>query len=104
MPPSPRLLVGLFFALYFGWVIDFQDFVVLSSSPFALHPDPVRQFLHSSPFTFLVGAGPTWLFGAPASFAMVSLAGLALFFHALKRFAVVSHGDSADHAFLLICC
>jgi len=65
---------------------DAHDFAILAARPFALHPDVERQFMHSSPLTFLIGAPLARLVGVDAAFPMVSAAGFLLVAFALTRF------------------
>jgi hypothetical protein len=65
--------------------VDFDDFRVLATHPFALHPALGRQFLQSSPLTYLLGAPLAKVVGVTAAYCIVALVGLAIAWYGIAR-------------------
>jgi len=82
--------------LYGFSATDFQDFAVIADDLAAVHPDARRQFLHSSPFTFVLGA-PLLKAGVDvlAAFIIVHAAGLGLLAATFARF-IRGHGPDGQ--------
>lgn len=82
----PALFVALFVSLY-GWRRqDFDDFAILTRHPFVTHPNALRQFLHSSPLSIVVGWPFTRAFGPHASYAIVCALGFAVMLAAARLY------------------
>lgn len=81
------LFVGLFIVLYGAAFSDLADFKLLVQDVRALHPIEHRQFLHSSPFTFVFGAGLVQLgFPPSAAYALISFGGFSALFFAFRHY------------------
>lgn len=77
------ILFTLSFSFLYGIaLIDFYDFTILSGNLLSLHPIEYRQFLHSSPFTFVLGAALGRIGIAPSiSYLLICIGGfVALLF------------------------
>src|SRR5262249_17503172 len=81
----PAWFLLAFLALNGVSATDGSDFRILAEDPLALHPNPDRQFLHSSPFTFFVGAPLVRLLGAEAALPLVPVAGLVALLWSVRR-------------------
>jgi hypothetical protein len=111
---SPIAFPLLFLCLYTLRITDNGDFVRLATDAFQLHPDPERQFLHSSPFTFMIGHGllrAVNLFRdsvdqtlvAYVAFACLSLGGLVAMWLAFVRLTKAHFDDALLARICLLC-
>ena len=99
---SPFLILPVFVLLYGYGTIDAADFYTLSAAPFELNADAGRQFLHSSPLTFVLGYPFTRALGPRPSFVIVMGAGLAFFAVSLARLTATRYGPRRHDATLML--
>ena len=98
----PALFVLAFMLIYGFRHEDLSDFATLTSDPFVTHPEPARQFLHSSPLMIFLGWPITHLLGAGFSYFIVSVAGLVVLICATIAYLRPMPADQRTTAMLIV--
>ena len=97
------LFVIIGFFLVYGWQgRDFTDFEILASKPFNLYPLIERQFLHSSPFTFFLGAVFIKIFGTYLSYYFIGSMGIIFFITIFIYFIKFRYKEYFNNACILM--
>lgn len=80
---------------------DVADAQRLAAQPFALLADVERQFLHGSPFTFVLAAPAAELLGPWPAWILVTAGGFAVLALALRRF-LAAFAPAQRHTILVV--